>query len=793
MNSKTPDTQHLTPGILIVEDDLNIGEFMHDLLTSEGYYVDCAVNGRHALEMMSQKAYELIISDIIMDEMDGIEFLKQVKEKDPDIPFLVMTGHGSMESAIRALKLGAFDYMKKPVDNNEILITIENALEVVRLRKEKDVLFKKITEYNENLARKVRERTEHILRTKNELKQTEKKYRSLVENSPDIIYILDSDGCLSFVSGAVESLTGFTKEELIGKHFTSIIWPEDITKAEFRFNERRTGERSTKGFETRLRIMGRKKGDFEINCLPIELHAFGIYDEPTSAKDKRYQGTYGVVRDISDRKRVEDALRKSEAGLVAAQRIACLGNWDWDIVNNKLLWSDEIYRIFGVSPQEFENNYEAFLDSVHPDDRQFVKKSVDQALNKKKPYKINHRIIQPTGEERIVHEQAEIEFDASGRAIRMIGTVQDITEFKRVEEKLLKSQAMLQTVFDGISEPMVFLGPEMEIQMLNDAARKYYRLLESKDYDGAYCFTACNGLKKPCNGCDIPMIIKKREMRTIERDGLMDSSKIEEVTIFPLFKSGQINGSLIRISDITEKKKTQEQLIRADRLSSLGQLSAGIAHEIRNPLSSIKLFTDILGDTERFPRKAEEMAIIDDLRDNANKIDGIVNRVLDFAKPSIKTRNKISINVLIKEEIELWSSKIRQSKIDVNLSLQKDIPPILVDSIELRQVINNMVMNAVDAMEKGGALSISTSGITSSFYKDRHVVLLKVKDTGSGIHPGDKKKIFDPFFTTKSYGTGLGLSISYQIIKQHGGIISCESEPGKGTTFTIEIPCLSEE
>ncbi|NIA29733.1 MAG: PAS domain-containing protein, partial [Actinobacteria bacterium] len=606
-------------------------------------------------------------------------------------------------------------------------------------------------------------------------------------------YILDSEGCFSFVGGAVERLLGFTKEELIGTHFTSIFQPEDVNKAKFRFNERRTGERSTKGFETRLITKEGKKADFEIDCLQIELHAFGIYDESIYGKDKKYLGTYGVARDITSHKQMEDELYASRAGLITAQRIAHLGNWDQDIVNNKLLWSDEIYRIFGLSPKEFENNFESFLNSVHPDDRQFVKKSVDHALNKKKPYKIDHRIILPTGEERIVHEQAEVEFNASGRAIRMIGTVQDITERKLSKEKLQKSQTMLQTVFDGISEPLIMLDRETKIQMLNDAARKYYGLLESKNYNGICCFTACNGLTKPCDGCDIPMIIKKHEMRSFEREGLMDSSRIEEITIFPLVKLGQDNGSLIRISDITKKRKIQEQLIRSDRLSSLGQLSGGIAHEIRNPLSSIKLFVDILGDTERFSRKTEEMEIIDDIRYNANKLEGIVRRVLDFAKPSVKSKAKMSINALIRDEIKLWSSKIRKLKIDVNLSLKKGLPPIWGDAVELRQVINNLVMNALDASEKGGALSISTSKKTSSFHKDRQVVVIKVKDTGSGIHPEDKKKIFDPFFTTKGDGTGLGLSISHQIIKRHGGIISCKSKPGEGATFTIELPFLSEE
>jgi PAS domain S-box-containing protein len=138
------------------------------------------------------------------------------------------------------------------------------------------------------------------------------------------------------------------------------------------------------------------------------------------------------------------ALQRSEARLAEAQRMAHLGNWDWDIVKNNLWWSDEIYCIFGLNPQEFAATYEAFLPYVHPDDREFVKESVNQALYEHKPYSIDHRVVHPDGTERIVHECARVVYDAEGNPTRMMGTVQDITERKQAEEDLLKYQKQLQ-------------------------------------------------------------------------------------------------------------------------------------------------------------------------------------------------------------------------------------------------------------------------------------------------------------------------------------------------------------
>ncbi len=149
-----------------------------------------------------------------------------------------------------------------------------------------------------------------------------------------------------------------------------------------------------------------------------------------------------LQQEIRKRQRVEETLERSENSLKQAQRIAHIGNWDWNIVNNELFWSDEIYRIFGIEPQKFDATYDAFLNMVHPDDRSYVQKSVNGAVNEQKPYNIEHRIILPDGKIRFVHEQAVVIFDENNQAIQMVGTIHDITE--RSERS--KSTGSLQSV-----------------------------------------------------------------------------------------------------------------------------------------------------------------------------------------------------------------------------------------------------------------------------------------------------------------------------------------------------------
>ncbi len=267
------------------------------------------------------------------------------------------------------------------------------------------------------VARDITERK----RAEQRLRESEERHRAVVEQSVEGIYLLDpQDGCILESNKAFEELLGYTSEELFGMTIYDFIAhePEDIdwhVERSLEVRRRHKGERRYR----------RKDGAF----LEVEASAMVI-------PYRERQAVCCVVHDVTQRRASEEKLRKSETRLAEAQRIAHLGSWEWDVKTGEIFWSDETFRIYGYEPQEFTPDAEKLRKVVHPDDRETVDKNIHRALHKHEPYDIEHRIVRPGGEERVVHRQARVFFDDEGQPQRMAGTIHDITERKELEERL---------------------------------------------------------------------------------------------------------------------------------------------------------------------------------------------------------------------------------------------------------------------------------------------------------------------------------------------------------------------
>ena len=278
-----------TPKILIIDDEQRMCESLRILFGTKGYDVSTAGSEEEAREIIENRRFDVALVDMVIPDTGGHQLMDLVNEKNPDTDVIVITGNESLDFAIGALKRGAYDYVRKPFEFEELLTTVENALKQKKLKRENEVIHEK-------------------------LEWSESRYHRLVENSPDIIYALDEAGNFTLISNAVERLLGVDREQLISKHYSTIIHEDDQKRAKWFFNERRTGERSATGIE--LRLISSEESEepktCEVRHLTIELKSTGIYDKNVKDRSKKFLGTYGVARDISDRKRLETQLRHAQ-------------------------------------------------------------------------------------------------------------------------------------------------------------------------------------------------------------------------------------------------------------------------------------------------------------------------------------------------------------------------------------------------------------------------------------------------------------------------------------------------
>jgi signal transduction histidine kinase len=263
-------------------------------------------------------------------------------------------------------------------------------------------------------------------------------------------------------------------------------------------------------------------------------------------------------------------------------------------------------------------------------------------------------------------------------------------------------------------------------------------------------------------------------------------------------QQGEMLGALVVLTDITALKRLELQIRRSDRLASLGTLSAGMAHEIKNPLVSIKTFAQLL--PERYQDSDFRETFSNLIGHEIDRIDSLVNQLLRFARPAKPVLAPMHVHDVLEKSLQLVGHRLYQREIKLTRSWEANVDTIRADADQLEQVFLNFFLNAMEAMKRGGELRVETeiraasewvAAISGTNGGDTHEVLrVTIRDNGEGIRDEDIAHVFDPFFTTKDYGTGLGLSVVHGIIQEHGGQIEVESELEKGTAFHILLPLV---
>ena len=344
--------------------------------------------------------------------------------------------------------------------------------------------------------------------------------------------------------------------------------------------------------------------------------------------------------------------------------------------------------------------------------------------------------------------------------------------------------SILQTVLDSIHAGILVCDEKNNLVMVNKGAQ---RLLPMNYTEGMQLWTAI----KDEQTVEILKSILLNSDKAIDREIDIEYQGIDKllsINVAPLVQDKRIIGSLIFVEDITEKRRGEARLRRAENLASLTTLAAGVAHEIKNPLGSISIHLQLLRKTLAKMNHSDKTTdkYFDVLKEEVDRLNGIIVEFLFAVRPMNLELREENINKLISQIVEFVKYEMAQAKILCLLELDEDLPKILMDERYMKQALLNLIKNAQAAMPKGGVLTIATNCVENE-------IRISICDTGIGISEENLAKIFEPYFTTKDTGTGLGLTQVYKIIREHQGEIAVDSAPEQGTEFKIILPVPQKE
>jgi PAS domain S-box-containing protein len=852
--------------ILILEDDSDFSDFLQKLLILKDFEVFVANRGYDALKYLNSNQVDLALLDVQLPDVDGYWIMDQVKKQFPDLLVIMMTGCGSIDSAVKALKKGAYDYLEKPFATEKLLKTIQNALDRKRL---------------EIQGRK----------TLDKLGESEEKYHQLFDSVTDALMIFDAETRkFEDANAAALNLFGYSLEEFCNLQVEDISEEKDKT-----LNTVEKIKEGTQGSRFVPRRYLRRK-DGSTFC--------GEISAATFISDGRNK-IIGSIRDVSERERTMEELNATKNRLehVLSSSPAVIYTADPAANFAATFVSDNVKTQLGYEPVEYTNDPKFWVDKIHPDDAPHMAEWISNLMEKGwqvSEYRFRHK----DGGYRWLHDELKVIYDAQGAPKEVAGSSIDITARKKVETELQESEERYRQLFESESDSILVFDVEtLQIEEVNRAALnqfgyskpeilnktildlsaekektfetiqaakkagcatnriplRYFRRKDGSVFPSeisASAFKSGERLKNISSIRDISSRIQaekklrnsKKRFRSLVENSLIGIAiiqndkfvyqnqvqdtlygPIQDKTIFQAYKfihpddfekikkayeivrsgksetietdfrfypSGDIGSRsdlrwvqcratpfnyrgkeaiMVNSLDITEAKQLEHQLIIKNKMLSLGRVAAGIAHEIRNPLTGINSYLFTLADlcrSDAIDSDDLEMMqqIVDQIQVASNKIESVIKRVMDFSKPGAP--NKLS------------EATLRKNGIKLEKALNQQLPKCYVDLHLIEQVILNLITNAARAMENGNG----SKKIEIKSYSKNNRVCIGVADSGPGVPLKDREKIFDPFFTTHEDGQGIGLNIAQRIIADHNGSLSLDTSKWSGAEFRIELP-----
>jgi PAS domain S-box-containing protein len=754
--------------LLVVSEDPEDGRLIRQL-ASEGLRGTSAAVDRvgsvgEALPAIENGGYDLLIFDERIEQTSGLALLRAAKRNPADTPVIFLTDDGDDETAVAAIRAGAADYL-------------------VKARLSADLL--------RNAVRHAFERrdTERLrLQAEQALRESERRYRLLMEHASDGIVIFDRAGRTLTVNTRACEMLGYDRDELLGLNARDLIAPAEPSP-EPAFLDMAEGET-----EIRERLYRRKDG----GVIPVEVSARALED-----------GTIqGILRDITERKRAEDALRRSEERFRTVARATNDTVWDWDVLSGQIWWNEGMQLQFRFAPDEVAESLDWWAARLHPDDYDKVHAGIREALDGGEQFWWDeYRFRRGDDTYAYIFDRGYIVRDEDGRAVRMIGAMMDITERQQAEEALRASEEQYRALFDTNPLPLWVLDPQdLRFLAVNQAAVRHYGYSSDRfsemtlpELTPSEWRTKLPPLPQPLDAPEVSAALGAAGSTTHVR---ADGSRIDvELTAKRLTFRGR-PAILLLANDVTERRRaedtlrqSEEQLRQWQKIEAVGRLAGGIAHDFNNMINVISGYGQMLA--RRLSGDEASRRNLEEILKASDRAAALTRQLLTFSRKQASEPQLVDLNDVVTGMADMLRRLIGED-IELAFSCEPELSVVKADRGQLEQILVNLVVNARDAMPRGGHLMVETSDVTldAAYARTRvdvragpHVMLL-VRDTGVGMDESVMAHLFEPFFTTKppGRGTGLGLATAYGIVKQAGGHIAVESQPGAGTTFRIYWP-----
>jgi PAS domain S-box-containing protein len=528
---------------------------------------------------------------------------------------------------------------------------------------------------------------------------------------------------------------------------------------------------------------------------PRTVHSQGDLKKDASGRSTLM---FGTVQDITDRKRAEETLRRSQFYINEAQRLAHMGSWAFNPSGFFDYWSQELFKIYGLDPHKGAPTLEQYLATVHPQDRDFMAGTIRRMHAERSGCDVKKRIVRPDGELRYIRCVGIPVVE--GEALKgFLGTAIDITEQELLTQELKRGQAHLAE-----AQKLTHTGSwawRVADRKTVHLSEEFYRIYGFDPAAGGPTWEEYFERVHPDDRLKWKGIIERaigekadydQEFRILLPNGMV--KWIHTVGHPVLSDAGDLEQFVGSSTDITERKSAEQEreklrqleadLAHINRVSTLGEMAASLAHEIKQPIAAA-----ITSANSCIEWLAHEPPNLDRARGAAARIDKygnraaeIIDRIRSFYRKSPSTRKLVNVNGIVQEMLTLLKGEATRYSVGMNTALASDLPKIMVDRVQLQQVFMNLMLNAIEAMkDSGGELTVKSE------LQDGQLQF-SVSDTGVGLPTEGVDQMFSAFFTTKPQGSGMGLAISRSIVESHGGRLWASSNNGRGASFHFTLP-----